>query len=103
MSISSIPNLSHRPSITINPKARLSRTFSRASIFSTTSILQDNLRLLKSMHQGTAETIHEPIKNGIHVEFKLSTLNDQREQKRSFLKKFSFLFKVLFISSSCFI
>ncbi len=81
MSISSITNLSHRQSIT---KARSSRTFSRASIFSTSSMLQDNLRLLKSMHQGTTENIVEPIKNGIHVEFKLSTPNDQTQQKGIF-------------------
>jgi len=84
VSISSIKNLSHRQSITINPKAHLSRTFSRASIFSTSSMLQDNLHLLKSMHQGTTENIVEPIKNGIHVEFKLSKPNDQTQQKGIF-------------------
>ncbi len=34
------------------------------------------------MHQVTWKNILESIKNGIHVEFKLSTENDETKQKR---------------------
>jgi hypothetical protein len=78
ISVSSITNLSHRQSLTTNPKVRSSRAFSRTSF---SHLLQDNLRLLKSMHQETSETIIEPIKNGIHVEFKLSTQDEQTKQQ----------------------
>jgi hypothetical protein len=42
------------------------------------------------MNQGTAENIVEPIKNGIHVEFKSSTQTDQIQQKSIFKKKIYF-------------
>lgn len=92
MSISSIGNFSHRQSLIINSKGRLSRTFSRASIFSTNS-------LLKSIHQNSTDNHIETIKNGIHVEFKLSTPNQQPIQKRLFYLIF-FLFLFIFYFSS---
>ncbi len=81
MSVSSITSLSHRQLITANPRLRTNRSFSRASFLHTSHILQDNLRLLKAMHQGTSESVLEPIKNGIHLEFKLSTQDNQTKKQ----------------------
>jgi len=102
VSVSSISSLSHRQSITSNPKMRSSRSFSRASFMSANSMFQDNLHLLKSIHQATSEPVAESIKNGIHVEFKLSSQNEQKKQKSMMKthlclsKSYFFLLVVLF-------
>jgi hypothetical protein len=95
--------MAHRQSLIINQKSRPSRSFSRASFLSTNNLIQDNLRLLKSLHQVNSENLVESIKNGIHVEFKLSTQNDQTNQNGILEKKISLLNFYFFIYSSCFI
>ena len=89
-SLTSSINYSHRQSLTANPKVRLNRSFSRASFLSTSNPAQDNLRLLRSMHQGTSENVVEPIKNGIHVEFKLSTQTDKKAELNDQKSKIQF-------------
>lgn len=60
---------------------RTTRSPSRVSFVSTTNLSQlDNLRLLKSIPQGSIESLTESVKSGIHVEFKLSTQADQLTQ-----------------------
>jgi len=71
--------MSTRGSI-INPKGRLSQSFSRMSFLSNTS--QDNIHLSKSIHQTNPENLIESIKNGIHVEFKLSVQIDETKQQQ---------------------
>jgi sugar-specific transcriptional regulator TrmB len=56
-------------------------------------------RLLKSIHQGgRSESIVEPIRNGIHVEFKFSSQNEQIKQKR--MKKKIYLSNLIISLSS---
>ncbi|CAF1185184.1 unnamed protein product [Rotaria sordida] len=80
----SLTNLSHRQSFKTNSKIRWNRPLSRTSI-SASNMPQDNQRSLKTMqHQGASENVIEPIKNGIHVEFKLSTqINETKEKTKS--------------------
>ena len=63
---------------------------------SASSMFQDNLRLLKTIHQWTSEPVVEPIKNGIHVGFKL-LLQDEQTKQKSMIKKHICLSKVLFL------
>ncbi len=69
-------------------------------MLSTSHFSQDNLRLLKSIHQGNSENLIETIKNGIHVEFKLSTEIEQTNQKiqlneQKSKRKIFFCFEIL--------
>ncbi|CAF2587518.1 unnamed protein product [Rotaria sp. Silwood2] len=77
----SLTNLSHRQSLKITSKIRCNRPLSRASITGSNTS-QDNQRLVKVNYQGGAsENVIETIKNGIHVEFKLSTQMNETKQK----------------------
>jgi hypothetical protein len=68
--------------LTANPQMRSNRSLSRVSFLSTSMVSQlDNNRLLKPIHQGSMESLAESVRSGIHVEFKLSTQNDETKQQ----------------------
>ncbi|CAF3567379.1 unnamed protein product [Rotaria sp. Silwood1] len=75
----SLTNLSHRQSLKTNSKIRCNRSLSRASV-SASNASQDNQRSFKTTNQGVSENVIESIKNGIHVEFKLSTQMNETHQ-----------------------
>ena len=75
LSISSASTYSHRASISANPRARLTRSYSRTS-----SITTNHLRLIKTL-QPTIDNPLEVLKNGIHVQFRLSTKDQLTNQQ----------------------
>lgn len=83
MSILSTSTFSHRPSIISNQRQHSSRSYSRGSISVTNQPLsQDHLRLIKPTKDHPIETI----KNGIHVQFRLSK-KDQIPKQQSTIEE----------------
>ncbi|CAF0916249.1 unnamed protein product [Rotaria sordida] len=75
-------NLSRQQQL-LNPQMRSNRSLSRVSFMSTNTISQlDHIKTFKPIHQGSLESLNEPLKSGIHVEFKLSTQVDQTKQQQ---------------------
>lgn len=72
LSISSVSTYSHRPSISTNARPRFSRSVSRTS-----SITSNHPRLIKTIQDNSLEIL----KNGIHVQFRLSTQDQLTSQQ----------------------
>ena len=82
MSVLSNSRLSHRPSLITNARQRSSRSYSRGSI----SITNQPLRQMKTIQQTTNKDHQvEVIKNGIHIQFRLSK-QDQFPKQPSTLR-----------------
>ena len=74
---------------------RSNRSLSRVSFVTTSNVSQlDNLRLFKSIPQGSLESLTESVKSGIHLEFKLSIQADQLKQEQSFNEQKGFTFDI---------
>ena len=94
MSISSNVTFSHRPSIVSNPRQRSSRSFSRTSF----SLAPDHLRLIKTIRptattKTNKDNQFEILKNGIHVQFRLSK-KDQVPQQQQRKNERTLLFQI---------
>lgn len=82
-SVHSATNLSRQQGLN-QSQLRSNRSASRVSFVTTSNVSQlDNLRLLKSIPQGSLESLTESVKSGIHVEFKLSIQADELKQEQS--------------------
>lgn len=83
-SIHSTTNLSRQQQSFNQSQLRSNRSLSRVSFVTASNISQlDNLRLIKSIPQGSLESLTESVKSGIHVEFKLSIQADELKQEQS--------------------
>ena len=77
---SSSINLSHQQSSMKNSKVHFSRSISHSPM-NPNNTSPGNIRLLKATQQGDSKNAIKPIKNGVNIEFKLSTQIDRKRQK----------------------
>ena len=72
-SLTSTMNFSHRPSILNNGKIHSNQWIPRASIVSLNNPIIDHVRSIRNLPQGQSDCVKDPIKHGVHIEFKFST------------------------------